>query len=177
METQNQNATSPELVSAETEVKNEVNVVFISKVEIAQTPGGKKYYSAKNEEGVEMAHEIPQLILERAFNALHDPKWKNKSSIFLNSALATPKWVRVEKKEDAIARLAPKATSEATKREEKPKKPTLEVLAEGLTVIEAKAEEIVEAKAEEVVEAKGEDIASAKADNKTSSKANKGPKA
>lgn len=164
----------PELAA---ETKNEVKMVFIPKVVIATTDGGKKYYSAKNEEGVEMAHEIPQLILERALAAQTDPRWKNKVSIFLNTALATPKWVRVEKKEDAIGRLTPKATTEATKREEKPKKPTLEIVAQGLVEVVEKKEDVVENKAEEVVVAKAEDKTENKAENKAAAKGKNNTKA
>lgn len=159
--------------TAEGEKKPDVKMIIVPEVKVVTTAGGKKVYSAVDQEGNEHAVSIPETQLERAYGAANGVlAWKKKQVLFFNPRIS--KWVRIETVEAAVERLTPKASSETKARETKPKAPDASMLADGKIVL-AEADAIAEAKADTNVTSEGEDLSN-KADANVSSAADKGPK-
>lgn len=157
----------------EGEKKPDVKMIIVPEVKVVTTAGGKKVYSAVDQDGIEHAVSIPETQLERAYGAANGVlAWKKKQVLFFNPRIS--KWVRIETVEAAVERLTPKATSETKARETKPKAPDASMLADGKIVV-AEADANAEAKADTNVTSEGEDLSN-KADANVSSAADKGPK-
>lgn len=152
--------------TAEGEKKPDVKMIIVPEVKVVTTAGGKKVYSAVDQEGNEHAVSIPETQLERAYGAANGVlAWKKKQVLFFNPRIS--KWVRIETVEAAVERLTPKASSETKARETKPKAPDASMLADG---------KIVVAVADAVAEAKADTNVSSAADKGPKMDANEGPK-
>lgn len=150
----------------EGEKKPDVKMIIVPEVKVVTTAGGKKVYSAVDQEGNEHAVSIPETQLERAYGAANGVlAWKKKQVLFFNPRIS--KWVRIETVEAAVERLTPKASSETKARETKPKAPDASMLADG---------KIVVAVADAVAEAKADTNVSSAADKGPKMDANEGPK-